>query len=171
MTHKELALAEMRRVLKPGGKLMVLEFSKVWKPLRRPTTWYSFKLLPRMGDLVTKDADSYRYLAESIRMHPDQARRLGGGKASSDDPAQRRTGARLRAVRAVHNLRQRRRNPGAPWWRAGRGSGTGLAGKFADRRRRCRASTAPIMWATMLRPGHGSAAPRHSTRPSRPAAA
>ena len=66
------ALAEMRRVLKPGGKLMVLEFSKVWKPLQPLYDLYSFQMLPRMGDLVTKDAESYRYLAESIRMHPDQ---------------------------------------------------------------------------------------------------
>jgi len=72
MTHKERALAEMRRVLKPGGKLMVLEFSRVWKPLASLYDAYSFGLLPRMGALVAKDADSYRYLAESIRMHPDQ---------------------------------------------------------------------------------------------------
>lgn len=72
MTHKESALAEMRRVLKPGGRLLVLEFSKVWKPLSKAYDLYSFKLLPWLGEKVAKDAESYRYLAESIRMHPDQ---------------------------------------------------------------------------------------------------
>lgn len=72
MTHKELALAEMQRVLKIGGRLLVLEFSKVWKPLAPLYDAYSFKLLPLMGKLFAKDADSYQYLAESIRMHPDQ---------------------------------------------------------------------------------------------------
>lgn len=72
MTHKEVALAEMARVLKAGGRLLVLEFSKVAKPLEKGYDWYSFKVLPKLGQLVAGDADSYRYLAESIRMHPDQ---------------------------------------------------------------------------------------------------
>lgn len=72
MTHKDKALAEMQRVLRPGGRLLVLEFSKVWKPLAPLYDAYSFKLLPLMGRLVANDADSYQYLAESIRMHPDQ---------------------------------------------------------------------------------------------------
>ena len=72
MTHKDVALAEMTRVLRPGGKLLVLEFSKVWQPLQKPYDVYSFSILPWMGQRIAGDADSYRYLAESIRMHPDQ---------------------------------------------------------------------------------------------------
>lgn len=72
MTHKDRALREMQRVLRPGGRLLVLEFSKVWVPLRSAYDAYSFNLLPQLGQWVAKDAASYRYLAESIRMHPDQ---------------------------------------------------------------------------------------------------
>ena len=73
MTHKQRALSEMNRVLQPGGRLLVLEFSKVAKSLESFYDWYSFKVLPKVGQWVASDAASYRYLAESIRMHPDQA--------------------------------------------------------------------------------------------------
>ena len=73
VTRKENALAEMHRVLKPGGRAVVLEFSRIAAPLQAAYDWYSFNVLPRMGKLIAKDEASYRYLAESIRMHPDQA--------------------------------------------------------------------------------------------------
>lgn len=72
MTHKAAALKEMLRVIKPGGTVIVLEFSKVWEPLRPAYDTYSFKILPFMGKIFASDAESYRYLAESIRMHPSQ---------------------------------------------------------------------------------------------------
>ena len=72
MTHKDRALAEMRRVLRPGGRAIVLEFSKVWEPLRPAYDAYSFNVLPVLGKYVARDEASYRYLAESIRVHPDQ---------------------------------------------------------------------------------------------------
>ena len=72
MTHKDTALKEMLRVIKPGGTVIVLEFSKVWEPLRPMYDAYSFKLLPVMGKMIANDSESYRYLAESIRVHPSQ---------------------------------------------------------------------------------------------------
>jgi len=72
MTRKHAALAEMARVLRPGGRLLVLEFSQVWKPLQAPYDLYSLRVLPWLGERVAGDADAYRYLAESIRRHPDQ---------------------------------------------------------------------------------------------------
>jgi demethylmenaquinone methyltransferase / 2-methoxy-6-polyprenyl-1,4-benzoquinol methylase len=73
VTHKEAALAEMRRVLRPGGVVLILEFSRVWAPLQPMYDWYSFNVLPRLGKAVAGDDASYRYLAESIRVHPDQS--------------------------------------------------------------------------------------------------
>lgn len=73
VTDKAKALRSMRRVLKPGGRLCVLEFSRpLYEPLEKIYDFYSFKILPKMGELIAKDRDSYQYLAESIRMHPDQ---------------------------------------------------------------------------------------------------
>ena len=72
VTDKQRALDSLFRVLKPGGRLLVLEFSRPVAALKPAYDFYSFKLLPRLGQLIANDADSYRYLAESIRMHPDQ---------------------------------------------------------------------------------------------------
>ncbi len=72
VTHKDAALREMCRVIRPGGRVIVLEFSKIAKPLEPIYDAYSFKLLPKIGELVANDSESYRYLAESIRMHPGQ---------------------------------------------------------------------------------------------------
>jgi demethylmenaquinone methyltransferase/2-methoxy-6-polyprenyl-1,4-benzoquinol methylase len=72
MTHKDKALAEMRRVTRPGGRVLILEFSRIWAPLGRTYDWYSFTVLPWLGQKVAGDSASYRYLAESIRVHPDQ---------------------------------------------------------------------------------------------------
>ena len=72
MTHKDRALAEMTRVARPGGRVIVLEFSRPWKPLARAYDAYSFGVLPKLGKYVARDEAAYRYLAESIRMHPDQ---------------------------------------------------------------------------------------------------
>ena len=72
MTHKDKALAEMWRVTRPGGRVLILEFSRIWAPLGRAYDWYSFTVLPWLGQKVAGDEASYRYLAESIRVHPDQ---------------------------------------------------------------------------------------------------
>jgi len=72
MTNKEKALKEIYRVLCPGGKLAILEFSKIWSPLRKIYDEFSFKIVPKLGKFFAKDEESYQYLVESIRMHPDQ---------------------------------------------------------------------------------------------------
>jgi demethylmenaquinone methyltransferase/2-methoxy-6-polyprenyl-1,4-benzoquinol methylase len=72
VTHQDAALREMYRVVMPGGRAAVLEFSRIWDPLAPAYDWYSFNVLPRLGKIVAGDEASYRYLAESIRMHPDR---------------------------------------------------------------------------------------------------
>ena len=85
MTHKDRALAEMKRVLRVGGRLLVLEFSRVWEPLAKAYDVYSFRVLPWLGERVAGDASAYRYLAESIRMHPDQEMLAGMMRAAGLD--------------------------------------------------------------------------------------
>jgi demethylmenaquinone methyltransferase / 2-methoxy-6-polyprenyl-1,4-benzoquinol methylase len=77
VTHKQTALDAMYRVLKPGGRLLILEFSRPAALLKPAYDFYSFSILPRLGQLIARDAASYRYLAESIRMHPDQKTLVG----------------------------------------------------------------------------------------------
>ena len=77
ITDKSAALQSMHRVLKPGGKLLILEFSQPAEAIKPAYDFYSFKVLPILGKLVVGDEDSYQYLAESIRMHPDQETLLG----------------------------------------------------------------------------------------------
>ena len=72
VSHKQAALEAMYHTLKPGGRLLILEFSRPHRALKPAYDFYSFNILPRFGKLIARDADSYRYLAESIRMHPDQ---------------------------------------------------------------------------------------------------
>ncbi len=72
VTDKQAALGAMYRCLKPGGRLLILEFSRPVRMLKPAYDFYSFSILPRLGGWIARDADSYRYLAESIRMHPDQ---------------------------------------------------------------------------------------------------
>ena len=72
MTNKEQALKEIYRVLSPGGKIVILEFSKIWQPLRKIYDKFSFNIVPKLGKFFAKDEQSYKYLVESIRMHPDQ---------------------------------------------------------------------------------------------------
>jgi demethylmenaquinone methyltransferase / 2-methoxy-6-polyprenyl-1,4-benzoquinol methylase len=88
VTHKERALEEMRRVLKPGGVALILEFSKVAPPFQAVYDWYSFNVLPRLGKLVAHDEASYRYLAESIRVHPDQPTLKGMMEAAGFERAE-----------------------------------------------------------------------------------
>ena len=76
MTNKRQALKEIYRVLSPGGKLVILEFSKIWPPFKKIYDQFSFKILPKIGKLFAKDENSYKYLVESIRMHPDQKKLL-----------------------------------------------------------------------------------------------
>ena len=81
LINQEQALKEIYRVLSPGGKVIILEFSKIWGPLKKAYDIFSFKIVPKLGKLFAKDEKSYKYLVESIRVHPDQNKLLALLKA------------------------------------------------------------------------------------------
>ena len=108
VTEKETALASMLRVLKPGGKLLILEFSKPSAAIKPAYDLYSFKILPMLGKLVANDESSYQYLAESIRMHPDQERthRHDARRRLRALPLSQPGGRYCRPARRIQNLNE-----------------------------------------------------------------